>query len=441
MYSAKILQKINKLKEKAFNNDIFAFANLVIISMLKLKDFELSKKILEEIIRKAPPASKKLDVRVWCCEFFGTFDPYKLVKIINNPTLTEASTIIEILFMKLSDEKKVLKTLLYELLEKLEKNVSLDNDPEKFSFIEILCDIFVATKDNQILRKALKVAQDIEEETTQVAAFGEIALGLLEIGRIHEGEEILKKALKLAEKQIPYEVATILCEISVRLAYIDMFDMALKVVELIDSPLDEMEALKDIASRLAKKGKFDEALKIARKLNDFFLTSRSKALHTIAVEMAKAGLINRALDIIQEIIKTGKYPDNICHAIKGIDSIAWITKDKSLLEMALKYIEEIKNPRDKSYLLADTAHIFAKLDCLDTAMNLLNKAIKYAKKIKDEDSKSETFGYIAMHFAALEMFDKALEIVKKIRSDYWKINTLLSMIEIKLGILEFELLK
>jgi len=62
--------------------------------------------------------------------------------------------------------------------------------------------------------------------------------------------------------------------------------------------------------------------------------------------------------------------------------------------------------------LSNIAHIFAKLEDLDAAINLLSKAMNHAMKIKDKDEKSETLRNIAMHFVALRMFN-ALEIAKK----------------------------
>jgi tetratricopeptide (TPR) repeat protein len=82
----------------------------------------------------------------------------------------------------------------------------------------------------------------------------------------------------------------------------EVFDKALQVVEGIEDKEDEIEqaeALREIAEEMAEAGMFDQALKVAERIE--WAEEREEALRTIARKMAEARMFDQALKVAERI--------------------------------------------------------------------------------------------------------------------------------------------
>ena len=87
-----------------------------------------------------------------------------------------------------------------------------------------------------------------------------------------------------------------------------LFEQALKVAKGIEDAWERARALREIAGGMAKAGVFDQALKVAEGIEDAWW--RAKALREIAEEMAKAGEVEGAVSIVERemAVRTERLP-------------------------------------------------------------------------------------------------------------------------------------
>jgi hypothetical protein len=86
-------------------------------------------------------------------------------------------------------------------------------------------------------------------------------------------------------------------ELAASLASKELFDQALKVAERIEEAEERAGALRDIAGEMAKAGMFDQALKVAEGIEDAW--ERARALREIAEGMAKAWEVEGSVGIVE----------------------------------------------------------------------------------------------------------------------------------------------
>jgi hypothetical protein len=124
-------------------------------------------------------------------------------------------------------------------------------------------------------------------------------------GRDWEGKMAVFLLGELGQVEGAVEVAGLVLgdeskgKLAASLASKELFDQALKVAERIEEAWQRAGALREIAGEMAKAGMFDQALKVAEGIED--ADERARALREIAGEMAKAGMFDQALKVAEGI--------------------------------------------------------------------------------------------------------------------------------------------
>jgi lipopolysaccharide biosynthesis regulator YciM len=138
----------------------------------------------------------------------------------------------------------------------------------------------------------LKVAEGIEDARERARALGKIAGEMAKAGMF---DQALKVAERIGDARWRAEA---LGEIAEGMAKAGMKDWVKEVFG--EYAWERARVLITIAGEMAKAGMFDRALKVAERIGD--ARWRAEALIAIAGEMAKAGEVERAVGIVEREI-------------------------------------------------------------------------------------------------------------------------------------------
>ncbi len=210
------------------------------------------------------------------------------------------------------------------------------------------------------------------------------------------------------------------------------------------------EDLKDLAHQLARKGKFEKALEVAKGIE--YAGGRSSALVAIVEEMAKIEMMERikevfekAIEVVKgiedagyrsetlgeitvEIAKVGKF-DEALEIAKGIEdaverswalsAIAGEMAKAGEFERALEVAKGIEGSLWRSWALREIAKEMAKTEMMERTKEVFDEAKEVAKEIEDAKGRSWALREIVGEMAKVGKFDEALEVAEGIE-DAWR---------------------
>ncbi len=246
---------------------------------------------------------------------------------------------------------------------------------------------------------ALKLARSIENEIIKSTALAELAC-------IYRDDEILREALKIAEKMDLLHYSETLSKISVVMAKAKRFDEAIDFANNIVEERFRLEALETITFHLCYACEFDKALEIAKKLR----YRSQRALSNLAIKLA----------IVNEFDKSIAIAKNIREKSWKAETLAKIcffdleNRDK-LFKESLNVANSIEDIAIKSRTLLKIPFEMAKAK-LDFERTL-KEGLDYEKNDMDLLTTS-------LKFAEIGKLDKALEIIDKIKSKSFKAEAL-----------------
>jgi len=295
----------------------------------------------------------------------------------------------------------------------------------------------------EAINKALKTAEEIEDDFSRSLELARIAETLARIGDINRAKETIDKALKTAERiENNSDRSLALARIAETLAEIgdinrakETIDKALKTAEEIENNSDRSLALARIAKTLARIGDInraketiDKALKTAEEIENN--SNRSLALARIAETLAEIGDINKALKTAEEIEDDSHRSLVLARIAKTLARIGDINK-------ALKTAEEIEDDSHRSLVLARIAETLAEIGDINRAKETIDKALKTAEEIENNSNRSSALALIATIMKEIPVL--SVETTKLVLSeeDYLEIM-LNSNVTVENVIVEFE---
>ena len=192
---------------------------------------------------------------------------------------------------------------------------------------------------------------------------------------------------------------------------------ALEVANLLEC--DEFK--RRLALEWAKEGKWEEALKLARSVEDSF--KQAKVLGEIAYEMVKAGMVDEAEKLFEEaerIAMAEREGWALAYAaeslIKAFWELGWRERAKGLVEKIIKAARERK-AKDVAEPLIELAEMLVELGETTEAERCLRLAERKAKGIEDDYLRLSALGLASAVWVKLRRRDKVGQNLKQILSE------------------------
>mgnify|MGYP000742916602 CR=1 FL=1 len=217
-----------------------------------------------------------------------------------------------------------------------------------------------------------------------------------------------------------------MADIAKKYAEAGQFDQALEVARAIEDPYYRSQALTYIAGKYEEAGIKAEASSTLSQSIEAIKTikdpsSRVSALTEIALTYAKSGMGRKASEILSQALKVAK--------TEMVDNLVFKSKSRAFANIATKYTEvdqfdralrvarAIKDPDYKSDALANIAVKYAEAGQFD-------QALKIVRAIKDCDKKFSALADIACRYAEAGQYDRALEVARTIKDPDYKSDAL-----------------
>jgi tetratricopeptide (TPR) repeat protein len=233
---------------------------------------------------------------------------------------------------------------------------------------------------------------------------GEMAAFLL--GKLGQLEGAIEVAGLVLDDESKRKLAT-------SLASKELFEQALKVAEGIEDAWKRAWALRDIAEGMAKAGMFDQALKVAEGIEEVWW--RAETLREIAEGMAKAGMIDWAKEVFDQALKVAEGIEGAWERAKTLGEIAggmakagmtdWA---KEVFDQALKVAEGIEEAGWRAGALIAIAGEMAKAGEVEGAVSIVEREMAVrteglpfilsalAERAKQGDEKSKKDGFLKL---------------------------------------------
>jgi tetratricopeptide (TPR) repeat protein len=173
--------------------------------------------------------------------------------------------------------------------------------------------------------------------------------------------------------------------------------------EGISRSLDaQVDALFTISTEMAKQGRFDEALTIARSLNNEHKKSRAlfNELHVEALAM-----------ISTEFYKQGKLEESSSAIVDAFSSAMGISVAKSKNDLNSSDFYKCRA------LVAISSELFKQSKLIESS-KVINEAISFALNIRDHDEKGSTLERISKELVNQGNFEQAITILRSLNNDY-----------------------
>ncbi len=194
------------------------------------------------------------------------------------------------------------------------------------------------------------------------------------------------------------EKSSLLCSIAPKLAINNKIDEAILLARCIDQEKEKCISLARISTKIGELGKIDEAnlllneaVDIAKKIPN--ARPKSIALRLISIEMAKQGDRKSALKIAQTI------NNDWYDYYKTLASITSELAKQQQFEDAIKIARNIKSLAYKSNALLEISKELSKQKKPIKAKIVLQEALKTTNEINDIDLKCSTLQLISTEFA------------------------------------------
>jgi hypothetical protein len=173
---------------------------------------------------------------------------------------------------------------------------------------------------------------------------------------------------------------------------------------------------------LIKQMKFEEALELARSLNnesDIFIALTNKS-----TELGKHGKKEKALAVIQEALTYIRSMSSDYQKKSAIEGIFTSLEHLESLEKALELARTLNNEFEMSIALLTIGRYVATNIVVGKELSILNEASECARRISEEWQKNIAFKDIGIEFAKHGRVNEALDIARTINDLSTKSNIL-----------------
>lgn len=256
--------------------------------------------------------------------------------------------------------------------------------------------------ENDLLACAAYVAESIQSNEGRAEAMAAVVPALLGKGNVDLAAELANTL------DDPYARDRLLCAIAEQCAATDDEKYALQLVEAMDEPAMQAQALEKIGTRLADLGKTDEARSVSDSLDH-----RDRVLAGIAVRHHQDGLEEAAAEALAEIT----FPSAAVHALLTIAAASIekgdMTSAVKALDEAAAEAEQIEHEEERIRALIDVGNSFSAAERNDRAIETLDKAREYAERL-DNVHRDGFLGQTSvglLRAGSIELADRILDAV------------------------------
>ncbi|MBC7326965.1 hypothetical protein H5T87_02480 [bacterium] len=221
-----------------------------------------------------------------------------------------------------------------------------------------IAQIFIKGKEKEkaldILKEARETARVIKEETERSRMLSIIAESMAELGELEEAEWIANNIDdELEQANILLTIASLWEKRGESDEALRLSEKALKITKAFSLPELSWELHSKIAPALARGGRYEEAMKIARGIEENYY--KATALLGIVEALLRAGDITGALEILYEA-----------------ENITRCTGPLEITEEADDIMRYLRKPEPRDALLADIALSLNKAGLVEKSLQLLS---------------------------------------------------------------------
>lgn len=291
--------------------------------------------------------------------------------------------------------------------------------------------------------RAMKIASDIKDAEYRAWTYGDIVVEISKTGKKQMAHMVSIRALTTAMNiKDTNRRLTALSGVAFRLADAGFYDLALRAAK--DSKSEPIVRVR-IVENMAKTGKFEEALKVTRTMDDASL--RLSALKAIVSEMARLGMQQQTSQALDELLKIWK--DNIRDAISAVQTLRKVAEElakasmreqaREVFEFALLMAQDIKpEPWSSIYERAFPEVVVASLISSMADVGFIDEALKAtedlakSKNLRPEELYPQVMRHISVKIAETGKIERALELAHSIRDPLYKTTSLAAIARILL---------
>ena len=171
-------------------------------------------------------------------------------------------------------------------------------------------------------------------------------------------------------------------------------------IEVAGLVLDD-EHRRDLAISRASKGLFDQALQV---IDEGDAERRAQAFGAIAEGMAKAGMVERAKEVLEQALKVAEGIKDAERRARALAAIAVEMAKAGMFDQSMKVAEGIEDARERAEALREIAGEMAKAGMVERAKEVFDQALKVAKGIENAGWRATALREIAEGMAKAGMF-------------------------------------
>jgi len=284
------------------------------------------------------------------------------------------------------------------------------------------------------LEEALEVARDIEWPWRKAEALSFVASALAQTGRTEETKAALVEALEAAEAiKEPWWIPRALSSIASALDQAGQPEEAEAILKealhiqiaIIEQLSGKAGLLSFLASLLAQTGQVEEALQVARAIEE--PDEKARALSRVASSLAQTGRPEEAGAILEEAFEVARTIREPWEQAKALSSVASSLAQMGQLEEALEVARTIEKPDEKAEALSSITSYLAQMGQIKKAGATIEEALQVAMAIEQPSEKAEALPSIASSLAQAGQPEEALEVARTIEEPWHKVRALSSI--------------
>ncbi|MCD4675497.1 MAG: hypothetical protein K8S18_05805, partial [Desulfobacula sp.] len=288
---------------------------------------------------------------------------------------------------------------------------------------KVLSDISKVLTKLDNLNLAIQISDSISDENDKYRALSAISKELVKQGQFNKALEIIKKITTDADNDYEFIVKSLVEN--------DMLDLAYDTAILIEEKILKSDLLKEISIGYAKKLDIQQAISLCDEIPSN--VSTCSALISISDIISNNGNNSQAEKIYSNAIsQIYEYNESDYLGSKSTQEIAINLVKVNKLSLALKVVEDIRNPIVKSEVLAEIVKELYKAGKEKNIKTLLERALEIAYSIDDESLKSSALERISNAFITINEPDRAKELLVDVSTRFDKYSILESIVDIYL---------
>ena len=261
-----------------------------------------------------------------------------------------------------------------------------------------------------LVDEAIEIVEQFEDTLSGAQAMVYVACGLAKMGDMAKAQQITGEAVGTL-KQFPnlwWNARQTFVDVAGSLARAGLVDEALKVVEHIDDPEGQAQAMDHVASLLTEPNHFLEALSFAKRLDKF--GSLASIVFDLVLELINEGRLDESLDLCEQI------NDSMVH-------------DEALIRVSTAFarggrIKDIQNMMERFRMRWSHTRV---RECVAVALagkGWVDEALDFHDQIADFYSRLETMVDMVEAMANGGWVDEALLLVNRINVSHEHVQAL-----------------